>query len=313
MFRTLMVPLDGSELAERALPYAVRLAVASGARIALVRVALGPPPTGYDWERQQLDALSDAESYLREVADKVATRVPVRTLTPYGEASTQLLAVISELQVDGIVMATHGRTGLAHLLHGSVAEALLARSPVPVFLVHAQPGEATAPPFDPVSARIIVPLDGSTFAEAALPIALQMLGAAGELVLVSVAAPPKHVELDETGHVRAYLDQQEDSLRREALEYLRGVIAQLTRSDPDLHVAADVRIGEPAQGIVIAAIDRGADLVVMSTHGRTGLGRVLMGSVAGEVMRTGHTPVVLVGPTAVRIVSPSMRPAAAAV
>src|SRR5579864_3418710 len=96
MFRTLMVPLDGSELAERALPYAVRLAVASGARIALVRVALGPPPTGYDWERQQLDALSDAESYLREVADKVATRVPVRTLTPYGEASTQLLAVISE-------------------------------------------------------------------------------------------------------------------------------------------------------------------------------------------------------------------------
>jgi nucleotide-binding universal stress UspA family protein len=296
MFSTLVVPLDGSELAERALPYAVRFAAERSGRLVLVRAALGPPPSGLDWERQQLTALAEANAYLAGVAEKVASHVPVRTAPVYGHPADEILAVVRQFDADSIVMATHGRTGLAHLLYGSVAEAVLARSPVPVFVVHARPGEAPAPPFNSASARVMVPLDGSAFAEAVLPAALEIVGDAGELVLTSVAAPPDRVERDERGHVRAYLDQQEEGITREAFDYLRRIQAKLRQQRPELHVTLDVRLGDPAAGIAIAEVARGADLVVMATHGRTGLRRAMKGSVAGAVLATGSVPVLLVSP-----------------
>jgi nucleotide-binding universal stress UspA family protein len=298
VFNTLLVPLDGSELAERALPYAVRLAAERGGRLVLTRAALAPPPSGLDWERQQLTVMDEATAYLADVSQKVATRVPVTTAPLYGHAADAILAAAEQMSADSIVMATHGRTGLAHLLHGSVAEAVLTRSPVPVFVVYARPGEAAAPPFDSASARILVPLDGSAFAEAALPAALEIVGAAGELVLCSVAAAPDHVERDQQGRVRAYLDQQEEAVRREALDYLHQVEAQLKQQRPDLQVTLDVRIGDPAPGIAMAEIALAADLVVMATHGRTGIRRAVLGSVAGAVLTTGSVPVLLVSPAA---------------
>jgi nucleotide-binding universal stress UspA family protein len=298
VFNTLVVPLDGSALAERALPYAVRLAAERGGRLVLMRAALAPPPSGLDWERQQLAAIDEATAYLAGVAQKVATRVPVTTAPVYGHAPDAILDTVQQFGADSIVMATHGRTGLAHLLHGSVAEAVLTRSSVPVFMVYARPGEAAAAPFDSASARIMVPLDGSAFAEAALPAALEVVGAAGELVLTSVAAAPDHVERDEQGHVRAYLDQQEEAIRRETFDYLRQVQTRLTQQRPNLQVSLDVRIGDPAQGIATAEIDRAADLVVMATHGRTGIRRAVLGSVASAVLTMGSVPVLLVSPAA---------------
>ncbi len=298
MFSTLVVPLDGSELAERALPYAVRFAAERGGRLVLVRAALGPPPSGLDWERQQLAVMDEATAYLAGVAEKVATRVPVTSAPVYGHAADEILAAVGQFEADSVVMATHGRTGLAHLLYGSVAEAVLARSPVPVFVVHARPGEAAAPPFNSASARVMVPLDGSAFAEAALPAALEIVGDAGELVLASVAEPPDHVERDERGRVLAYLDQQEEAITRDTFDYLRRIQAKLKRERPDLHVTVDVRIGDPATGIATAEIARGADLVVMATHGRTGLRRAVLGSVAGTVLATGSVPVLLASPAA---------------
>jgi nucleotide-binding universal stress UspA family protein len=299
MFRTLIVPLDGSELAERALPYAVQLAAASGARLALVR--------------STAIAREDAEEYLRQCAESIAPRVEVITAMPGDDPATSILEQADQFHADAIVMATRGRTGLGHLLQGSVAESVLAHSRVPVLLVYARPGDdAAPPPFDPTTARILVPLDGSTFSEAAVYVARQMLGIAGELLLTTVARPPEHVERDESGHVRAYLDQQEESLTREAHAYLHQVIGELKVGDPDLHVTLDVRIGEPAEGIVAVEADRTADLVVMSTHGRTGVGRALMGSVAGEVLRSGRTPVMLVGPAAPRAIASLTRRAVTA-
>src|SRR6185369_14462894 len=151
-----------------------------GGRLVLVRAALGPPPSGLDWERQQAIAVAEAEEYLEGVARKVATRVPVATSVPYGHAAHEILESVKQFDADGIVMATHGRTGPSHLVYGSVAEAVLAHGTVPVFLVHGRPGEAAAAPFDPPSARILVPLDGSSFSEAAVPVAVEMLGIAGE-------------------------------------------------------------------------------------------------------------------------------------
>ena len=168
-------------------------------------------------------------------------------------------------------------------------------------MAYARPGEAAAPPFDSASVHIMVPLDGSAFAETALPVALKIVGTTGELILASVAAAPDHVERDEQGHVRAYLDQQEEAVRRESLDYLRQVEAQLKRQRPDLHVTLEVRIGDPAPGITMAEIACGADLVVMATHGRTGIRRAVLGSVAGAVLITGSVPVLLVSPAAAAV------------
>jgi nucleotide-binding universal stress UspA family protein len=134
------------------------------------------------------------------------------------------------------------------------------------------------------------------FAEAAVPAAVDLLASAGEVVLIRVVPSPDHVERDQDGRVLAYLDQQVESVTREARGYLRGVARQIARDYPGIRVSVDVRLGEPAGGISAAALDRSAELVVMATHGRTGLGRAVLGSVAGAVLRTGSTPVLLVRP-----------------
>jgi len=298
MFRTLIVPLDGSEQAERALPYAVRLAETGGGRLVLVRAALGPPPSGYDWELQQTAAVDEATEYVAEVARTLATRAPVATSVPYGHAPEQILASVHQFDGDAIVMTTHGRTGLAHLMRGSVAEAVLAQSQVPVLVLHTRAGEAAAAPFDVSSARILLPLDGSPFSETAVPVATSMLGSAGELVLLMVVEPPEHVQHADSGQVIAYIDQQASDIRQAGLSYLQGIARSITARNDDLHVTGDIRFGAPAEGILMAEAERAVDLVIMATHGLTGVRRGFTGSVAGEVVRDGYTPVLLVPPHA---------------
>jgi nucleotide-binding universal stress UspA family protein len=116
------------------------------------------------------------------------------------------------------------------------------------------------------------------FSESALSTAVDFLGLAGELVLTRV------------------VDRQEESPTSEAREYLEGVAQRLRETYPGIHVSTEVRHGEPAGSLALAAIERGADLVVMATHGRTGVRRSIMGSVAGGVLRIGGTPLLLVGP-----------------
>ena len=135
MFRTLIVPLDGSELAERALPYATQLAVAQHGRLILVRVAIAPPSArwdGADWEQLQVAAVAEAASYVAGIATTLRARVPVDTRVTYGRAAAGILHAVTDLAANAVVMATHGRTGLKHLMYGSVAEAVVAETSVPV-------------------------------------------------------------------------------------------------------------------------------------------------------------------------------------
>jgi nucleotide-binding universal stress UspA family protein len=286
MFETLLVPLDGSRLAEHAVPYAIRLAQAWHARLVLMQA------TDID--------LDKARGYLAQIAATIAGQVPALEVTAQsGPTADRILDAVAAFRVDAVVMTTHGRTGFDHLRHGSVTEAILARSSVPVFVVYSRPGEAPPPPFSPASARLLVPQDGTDYDSAALSVAVDMLGPRGEIVLVTVVPPPEHVLRDTSGRrVLAYLDQQEEALTREAREYLTGVATPLRTHEVPVNVKIDVRLGDPASGIGMAAMDNAADLIVMATHGRTGINRAVLGSVAGCVLRTACAPVVLVHPTA---------------
>jgi nucleotide-binding universal stress UspA family protein len=162
--------------------------------------------------------------------------------------------------------------------------------------VYARPGEQPAAPFSPYTARVLVPQNFSIYDWPAVQTALQILGDRGELILVTVIPPAERVQRDDNGHVLAYLDQQEESGRQQARKQLDEVAAGLHRRSLPISVKVDVRVGDPASGITNAAIEEAADVIVMAMHGRTGIERAVLGSVAGTVLRTGSTPVLLVHP-----------------
>jgi nucleotide-binding universal stress UspA family protein len=283
MFRSLVVPLDGSELAERALPYAVQLAKVGRGRIALIQAAHSPT------------LLVEAGRYLRGIAERLdGSGIPMTITVAEGHAPSEILRTADEVKADAVVMATHGRTGFAHLLYGSVTEALLATSDVPVLVVYARPGTPPQASFSPYDAHVLVPQDGSCSDAGALQAAVNMLGPRGEVTLVTVVPPPSHVLRGDDGRVLSYIDQQLESRQREALRALERTTGVLRERALPIRAHVEVRVGDPASGIALAALDHACDLIVMATRGRTGLRRAVLGSVAGTVMRTIATPVLLV-------------------
>src|SRR5919198_909989 len=275
MFQQIMVPLDGSELAERALPCAERLGVATGATLHLVDVVeIVPPPEGpfalaYSPGSIHGDlvaqATQQATAYLDKMRERVAASgVHVRTEQMVGLAAPSLLDYECDAGIDLVVMCSHGRSGLARFALGSVAERLLRHGTAPVLLVH-----AFGPPI--TLQHAVVPLDGSAPAEAALRVVKGLApDVVREVTLVRVIEGPEQ--------------------RSEAEHYLAEAAQQLQVD----HLACrqQVERGNVAQVILdVAGPDK---LVVMATHGRSGLTRWALGSVADRVARHGAAAVLLV-------------------
>ncbi len=296
MYRTILVPLDGSPWAERALPVAGHLAAQGDARVILLRAVVGESAAGIDVPPVHANGrtLRDAQDYLSRMADNLDGVDIVETAAFHGDAADAVLEEIRVRKVDLVVMATHARARLDRLVHGSVAQTVLSRTRVPVLLVHDQ--DARYVEHLPQPPRLLVPLDGSTFAEQALPVALDLAAQLkADVVLTQSTPPPDHVRVAEDGTIVSYVDQQVESAETEARQYLTEVARELDRRiGPPTHV--DVRIGPPAGAIAQAAREHSALFVVMATHGRTSVTRLLLGSVAEAVVRNSSVPVLLVRP-----------------
>jgi nucleotide-binding universal stress UspA family protein len=285
----LLVPLDGSALAERALPYAAALAARSGARIVLARVA--PPASG--------GAEAEARDYLSSVAARLAELgLTVEPVVATGEVAEAVAETARAQSVDLLVMATHGRGGLGRWVYGSVAEALMARLPLPILLVRAWL-PASAEPLRAERPRLLAALDGSALAEQALPVAERLADAlSGELVLLRVVTRPDAPFAPDwvAGPAPAY---DFERAKAEAEAYLQQLAEQLERSGRRVRI--DARVGEPgltseADAIEAAGREHGAALVVMTTHGYTGLQRLVLGSVTDAVLRRSTLPVIVLRP-----------------
>jgi nucleotide-binding universal stress UspA family protein len=297
MLSKILVPLDGSELAERALSDATALSIPTAARLILMRAVVAHTLPGVDARAAQVDAVGEADGYLRGVATGLQHRgFACEIATPYGPAADWILEEASLRHADMIVMTTHSRSGPARWLVGSVAESVLARATLPVLLVRAwQPRERELLLQD--RPRLLVPLDGSVFAEAALPAAAALAEDVGaELVLTRVQPSPTGVLTANDGQVLAYVDQEEEALAAEATDYLTSIARTLAEQRPGVRVSTRVQFGEPVVGITASAAETNAALIVMATHGRTGLSRAVFGSVAGRVLEHGTTSLVLVRP-----------------
>jgi nucleotide-binding universal stress UspA family protein len=192
-----------------------------------------------------------------------------------------------------IVMSTHGRSGIARAWLGSVADRLIRQSPVPTLVV--RPG--VEPPdlaHEPPMRHILIPLDGSALAERAIDLAVEV----GRLThahytLVQVVEPVYRAFL--IGGAEPPVDVEAESAAwKQASEYLDGVATRLRGQG--LTVWSETRIGSPATAILESAAVNGADLIAMSTHGRGGVARLLMGSVADKLLRGARVPLLITRP-----------------
>lgn len=295
MYRAIMVPLDGSPFSAQALPTAQALAQHTGAVLHLVQVHI-PVVATYLTGVPAVDNASDAA---RRVAERVSlaglsaqlgATTEVKTALLGGSVVSTLLEYAHEHCIDLIVMTTHGRGGFTRMWLGSVADTLLRQGPMPMLLLRAS-GAGTVQA--PVQFRhIAVALDGSPEAETILDDALAFGSAWGaSYTLVRVVTP--FVRQGNTPEL------QVSALRQRAAErlggarrYLDGIAKRLRHHA--CKVAVRVIIGEhPAQELLDDAQADGLDLIALATHGRGGVGRVLLGSTADKVIRGTTLPVLV--------------------
>lgn len=293
-FHRLLVPLDGSQLAEAALPIAEGIAQAEGARIALLHVLERGAPREVHGERH-LRGLDEAEAYLAEIADRLqSTGIPVEYHAhevPEGDVARSIVAHAVEEGADLIVLATHGRGGMRHLLSGSIAQQVLRRGATPVLL--ARPNGASAPAFAP--RRLLVPLDATAAAEAALAPAAALARSLGaSLHLVMVVPTPETIRGDRLAAAtllpaatRAALDLE----HTEAESYLDDLAQGLKTAG--VAVTTEVRRGDTAAALTDEAAEPDVGLVVVATHGRAGLQAVWAGSIMARVLARTRAPVLL--------------------
>ena len=299
MVRHILVTLDGSAAAEQALPHATMLARLFGARLTLARVPetmVVPVASAGIWitrETEPQEARAHAEAYLAEVvARPELAGLEVATALPHHPVVSGLVEAITAAGADLVVLTTHGHSGVARMLLGSVAAKLVQHAPVPVYVVPAQ--EVPAGP--PHLATVVVPLDGSPNGELALPVATDLAHKTGAAVrLVRVPTVPAYLTVlaDTAAMIPAHLQQR----AIEAEGYLAEVLAGL--AGQDVTVAADVEMtleGGVEKAVVDYATSRHADLIVLCSHGQSGIARMIMGSVADRILRLAECPVWLVRP-----------------
>lgn len=304
MYRSLIVPLDGALVSEQALPCAALIAAGTGASVHLVRVHqshLLEPTADREWEQgvraDEEDYLARAAAYLQlEVACEVT-----HTLLD-GPTVEAICGFARERREALIVMSTHGRTGFRRVWFGSVADGVIHHTSNPVLLVR-PPREGTEPTelALPMGGRILVPLDGSDFAEQVLPHAVALAEATdGELFLLQVVQPvppaPQTIPVP-------YLAPQEvlgtttRAMHDRADQYLSTIARSLRIQHAPLTVEYGVQISDnPATAIIECVHARSPEAVALATHGR-GMSRLIVGSVADSVLRAGPRVVLLLRPT----------------
>jgi len=294
-----LVPLDGSALAEQALPVASSLAKRAGAALRLVHVHV---PFAVDpIHVEGLPVLDEhlhsrrrehEQAYLDGVRDRLAEDVPTTVGLIDGPVASALAEEARARRARLVVLTTHGRGGLERAWLGSVADEMARVSPVPILLV--RPAATRPAPFR----RIIVTLDGSALAEAIMEhaIAIARLDSGAEVVLLQVVQPLPPVLVPQSVLVPESVKEEiSHAGEKAAREYLEGVAGRVKAAGVNVRIRVDFA-ANVAAAIMDAAQAEEADLIALCTHGRSGLLRVARGSVADKIVRASPTPVLLFRP-----------------
>jgi nucleotide-binding universal stress UspA family protein len=270
MFRSVLVPLDGSPFSEQALPLAQMVGRVEGTRLHLGHVHEG-------------DGGGQKEDYLAEIAGRLqAAGVETDHRLLEGKVGKAIEDWAKEVAPDLIVMATHARSGLERLRLGSVAEALVSSGIAPMLLLHPSKGASHAP--DQLD-HVVVPMDASPFAQSILD-PLASFGAAAGVSKYTLVHVAENKAAGRAGWTPL------SAVQARAAEQLDPIRARLKGPNVEVDVQV-VMASDPSEGVLGVAEKVGADVIAMTTHGMTGVRPTLLGSTASKILHDWHGPLLL--------------------
>jgi nucleotide-binding universal stress UspA family protein len=303
MFRHLLIPLDGSRLAEFALPIALTLSQSLGSDITLIHIIERNPPEEIHGERH-LAREEEAVAYLKQVARqnfppgiKVTTHVHTEeealAVQRVSNVARSIAEHASELAPDLIVMCTHGEGGVHDLVVGSIAQQVIGQGITPILLLHPQAADAT--PLTTLH-TFLVALDGKPEHDQALQVAGELARCFGASLHLLTVIPTLATVSGEYAATGLLLPGTTSAMLNLTEEYTAESLRQRAAAwrKQGLQVKAEIRRGDPVHQILAAATAEKADLIVLGTHGKTGIGAFWAGSVAPKVVSSAHAPLLLV-------------------
>ena len=289
MYERILVPLDGSTLAELALPYAEELAGAFNSDVVFIGIC-EPEESQYSHMCQlYIEKMAEA---VRNRIKKVSPRAIVRSVALHGSPAEGIIDYTEKNDVSLAIMVSHGRSGIMPWTLGSVANKVLQGIGMPILLIRAK-----APHLESGAQglfnQILVPLDGSDASEAVLPYVRQLTEKLrSEVVLLQVVAPGQHVHtIGGLNYVR-FTEENLKLMRADAKQYLDKAGRKLTGTEGIIRL--EVKIGDAAQEIIKLADETNTNLIAMSTHGHSGIRQWLFGSVTHKILHAASTPILLI-------------------
>ncbi|MCX6006729.1 MAG: universal stress protein [Chloroflexi bacterium] len=298
MYEKILLPLDGSELAEEALPYAEKLAGRLGSEIILTHVSELDTDPHEDKHRSYLQKMVEvtkegASTYHDKPGN--GPTIEVKSVILSGQPAEKIVEYAENENIGLIVMATHGQSGIQRWAIGSVADKVVRATTRPVILIRAKSARPDVR-VKGILNKVLVPLDGSKEGEAIIPY-IEELASRFKLKVILIQILPN-------GYDAGYLyiplsEKQMESDRAHAIDYLNNIGARLKEKGIVVEEGLGIgsRSGNMAEQIIQFADEAQVEFLAMTTHGRSGVGRWAFGSVAERVLQSGNTPLLLVRST----------------
>ena len=302
MYLKILVPLDGSELAECVLPHVDALAAGyEEAKITFLYVVqpLDVPMVNPTYKKRiEVDAKSAAEEYLKKLTAKTKYKGRATVRVILGKVADTIVDYATRHKMDLTIMATHGRSGISRWFYGSITEKVLHEIKIPVWLVKA--GACNKVSYARgKKLNVTVPLDGSELAESVLQhlkeLSKQLPKNKLEVILIRVCeifAPPISYPPPMSMSWEEYLKYETERCKQICMDYLNRVQDSLTKYG--LKTRTEVPEGNPAELLIDYTNKNHVDLIIMSTHGRTGVSKWAFGSIAEKVLKGAQCPILLI-------------------
>jgi len=294
LYERILVPLDGSELAQIALPYAEKLAGVLGSQLILIYVSESVDDQYHHMHHYLQQMVEAAKQNAERYLDKQEGRtIKVDSVILAGDPAEEIVKYAGKEDIGLIVMSTHGRSGIKRWAMGSVVDKVLRATRQPLALVRAKGARPDMLGERNILSKILVTLDGSKESEAVIPYIEELASKLkAEVILLQVIAPDYHIYAAGGPEYGVYAEQQMESMKKSARDYLEEIITRLKQRE--VTAKAEIMLGTVAETIINFADQTNAGLVAMTTHGRSGVSRWAFGSVAERVLRAGNTPLLLV-------------------
>ena len=292
MFKRILVPLDGSELGELVLPYVGEMGRRLDSEVVLLHSCM------HDLER--FDHVHQV--YLQHIAQivKKRTKGTVKTVALAGRANRIIVDYAVKEDIGLIIGISRSESDTSKWAIGSTADKVIRETSKPVLIISAE--GPTVKSESNILNKVLVSLDGSRASEAILPYVRSFMkgvreNTEAEVTLLRVLPPSHHVPVGEAVVAVPYTDAELSQLKEQAESYLEGIGKELEKDGITVHYVAVVRSISTADQILDFATNKNVNLIAMSTHGRTGISRLFLGTTTDRVLHNVKIPILLIKPT----------------